>query len=152
MDANDRALTGFTMLGHAMFHTYELVIPIFIVIWFEEFSTTAAFLGIVVGVSYAFTGIGALPSGVLSDRYSAKRLIILGMAGMGTGFLLVSVAPNLIVLSFGLLLWGVAASIHHPAGLSLISRGAKERGTAFAYHTSSEGTNLQIDDWLTLMC
>lgn len=134
MDANDRALTGFTMLGHAMFHTYELVIPIFIVIWLEEFSTTAAFLGIVVGVSYAFTGIGALPSGVLSDRYSAKRLIILGMAGMGTGFLLVSVAPNLIVLTFGLLLWGIAASIYHPAGLSLISRGAKERGTAFAYH------------------
>ena len=134
MDRNDRALTAFTMLGHATFHTYELVVPIFVVIWLDAFSTTAAFLGIVVGASYAFTGIGALPSGVLSDRFSAKRLIVLSMAGMGAGFLIVSAAPNLAVLSLGLLVWGVAASVYHPAGLSLISRGAKERGTAFAYH------------------
>ena len=31
MDGNDRALTAFTMLGHATFHTYELVVPIFVV-------------------------------------------------------------------------------------------------------------------------
>jgi len=134
MDGNDRALTAFTMLGHATFHTYELVIPILVVVWLDAFSTTAAFLGVVVGASYAFTGIGALPSGALSDRFSAKRLIVASMTGMGAGFLLVSAAPNLPVLSAGLLVWGVAASVYHPAGLSLISRGAKERGTAFAYH------------------
>ena len=134
MDGNDRALTAFTMLGHATFHTYELVVPIFVVVWLDAFSTTAATLGIVVGASYACTGIGALPSGVLSDRFSAKRLIVASMLGMGAGFLLVSVAPSLPVLAFGLLVWGAAASVYHPAGLSLISRGAKERGTAFAYH------------------
>ena len=32
MDQNDRTLTAFTMVGHAMFHTYELVIPIFVAI------------------------------------------------------------------------------------------------------------------------
>lgn len=134
MDRNDRALTGFTMLGHAMFHTYELVIPIFIVIWLDTFGVTAAFLGLVVGASYAMTGVGALPSGALSDRFSSKALIILCMSGMGLGFLLISVATNVVLLSAGLLLWGVAASIYHPSGLALISRGAKERGTAFAYH------------------
>jgi MFS family permease len=46
----------------------------------------------------------------------------------------VSAAPNPAVLSAGLLLWGVAAGVYHPAGLSLISRGTTERGTAFAYH------------------
>jgi MFS family permease len=134
MDGNDRALTAFTMLGHATFHTYELVIPIFVVVWLDAFSTTAAFLGVVVGASYAFTGIGALPSGALADRFSAKRLIVASMAGMGVGFLVVSAAPNLAVVSVGLLVWGIAASVYHPAGLALISRGAKERGTAFAYH------------------
>lgn len=134
MDRNDRALTAFTMLGHAMFHTYELVIPLFVGIWIDEFSTTAAFLGVVVGASYAATGVGALPSGVLSDRYSGKRLVVACMTGMGASFLLMSAAPNVAVLSVGLLLWGIAASVYHPAGLSLISRGAKERGTAFAYH------------------
>jgi len=134
MDRNDRALTGFTMLGHAMFHTYELVIPIFIVIWLDEFGVTAAFLGLVVGISYGMTGVGALPSGALSDRFSSKALIIVCMVGMGLGFILISMATNVLLLTAGLLLWGAAASIYHPSGLALISRGAKERGTSFAYH------------------
>lgn len=134
MDRNDRALTGFTMLGHAMFHTYELVIPIFIVIWLDTFGVTAAFLGLVVGASYAMTGVGALPSGALSDRFSSKTLILVCMVGMGLGFVLISLASNVVLLTAGLLLWGAAASIYHPSGLALISRGAKERGTAFAYH------------------
>ena len=134
MDRNDRALTGFTMLGHAMFHTYELVIPIFIVIWLDEFGVTAAFLGLVVGISYGMTGVGALPSGALSDRFSSKVLIIVCMVGMGLGFILISMATNVLLLTAGLLLWGAAASIYHPSGLALISRGAKERGTSFAYH------------------
>lgn len=134
MDRNDRALTGFTMLGHATYHTYELVIPIFVVIWLDAFDASPAVFGLIVGVSYALTGIGALPSGVLADRYSAKRLIVGCMLGMGLGFVLVSVAPSILFLTLGLLVWGAAASVYHPAGLSLISRGAKQRGTAFAYH------------------
>ncbi|WP_226038854.1 MFS transporter [Natrinema sp. DC36] len=134
MDRNDRAVTAFAMLGHATFHTYELVIPIFVVIWLEEFSTTAALLGTVVGASYALVGIGALPSGLLADRISSKRLVLACLLGMAGSFALVSVAPTLEVLTIGLLLWGTAASLYHPAGLALLSRGAKARGTAFAYH------------------
>ncbi|PCR91525.1 MFS transporter [Natrinema ejinorense] len=134
MDRNDRAVTAFAMLGHAMFHTYELVIPIFVVSWLEAFSTTVAFLGVVVGASYALIGVGALPSGLLADRVSSKRLILVCLLGMGGAFAVVSIAPTVAVLTVGLLLWGAAASLYHPAGLALLSRGTKERGTAFAYH------------------
>lgn len=134
MDRNDRAVTAFAMLGHATFHTYELVIPIFVVIWLEAFSTTPAFLGTVVGASYALIGVGALPTGLLADRFSSKRLILACLLGMAGAFALVAVAPNVAVLTVGLLLWGAAASLYHPAGLALLSRGTKERGTAFAYH------------------
>jgi MFS family permease len=144
MNRNDRAITAFAMVGHAMFHTYELVIPIFVAIWLDTFSTTAASLGIVVGLSYAFTGIGALPSGILADRVSAKRLILLSLIGMGISFAIISVSPNLPVLTGGLLLWGAAASIYHPAGLSLISRGTKQRGTAFAYHGAAGNVGVAI--------
>ncbi|MFB6156791.1 MAG: MFS transporter [Haloferacaceae archaeon] len=134
MDENDRAIAAFTMLGHATFHTYELVIPLFVVVWLDDFGVTPATLGLVVGASYALTGVGALPSGVLSDTYSSKRLVLLCVAGMGAGFLALSVAPNVVGVAVGLLVWGAAASIYHPAGLALISRGARERGTTFAYH------------------
>jgi MFS family permease len=149
MNPNDRAITGFTMVGHAMFHTYELVIPIFVVIWLDVYSTTAAFLGLVVGGSYALTGIGALPSGILTDRYSSKRLILLYLLGMGAAFALVSVAPNLAVLTVALLVWGAVASVYHPAGLALISRGTKKRGTAFAFHGAAGNVGVVIGPLLT---
>ncbi|MFB6233847.1 MAG: MFS transporter [Halopenitus sp.] len=134
MNENDRRITAFVMLGHAMFHTYELVIPIFAAIWLDAFGTTEAVLGVVLGTSYALTGVGALPSGILADRFSSKRLIVACLVGMGGAFALVSVATNVVVVAVALLLWGAAASLYHPAGLALISRGASERGTAFAYH------------------
>ncbi|WP_458189011.1 MFS transporter [Haladaptatus sp. NG-WS-4] len=134
MKRNDRAIVGFTMLAHAMFHTYELAIPIFVTVWLDAFATTEATLGIVVGAGYALIGLGALPSGILADAYGSKRLVLSSAAGMGGGFLLLSLAPNVAVLGTALVLWGAGASLYHPAGLSLLSRGTENRGTAFAYH------------------
>jgi MFS family permease len=134
MDGNDRSIVGFTMLAHAMFHTYELSIPVFVTVWLETFSTSAAVFGGIVSVGYALVGIGALPSGILSDIYGSKLLVVGSMLGMGGGFLVLSLAPNAAFIGFALVLWGAGASLYHPAGLSLLSRGTHERGNAFAYH------------------
>ncbi len=134
MDRNDRSIARFTMLGHATFHVYELTIPLFVVVWLDVFDVSAALLGTVVAVGYALIGVGALPSGALADRYGSKRLVVLSMLGMGGGFLLVSLASSVWLLGVALVLWGAAASLYHPAGLSLITRGSQRQGTVLAYH------------------
>ncbi|WP_049915125.1 MFS transporter [Natrialba taiwanensis] len=134
MKKNDRTITLFTMVGHASFHLYEMVIPLFVVIWLNEFDVSAAVLGAVVAVGYGAIGVGALPSGALADRYGSKQLVVLSMSGMAGGFALISAAPTIWVLSAALVLWGAAASLYHPAGLSLITRGTDQQGTALAYH------------------
>lgn len=122
------------MLGHATFHVYELTIPLFVVIWLDAFDVSAAVLGTVVAVGYALIGVGALPSGALADRIGSKRLVVVSMLGMGAGFALVSFAATVWVLGVALVLWGAAASLYHPAGLSLITRGSNQQGTVLAYH------------------
>lgn len=134
MQQNDRALTKFTTLAHALFHTYELSIPLFIGFWIDSFGLSAAVVGVVVGAGYALIGVGAPGSGVLADYLGSRRLILVSIFGMGLGFALVSLAWNLASLAAAILLWGAFASLYHPAGLSLISRVASERGTVFAYH------------------
>lgn len=134
MNGNDRSIAGFTMLAHGTFHTYELSIPLFVVIWLDVFDVSAFVLGIVVSIGYGLIGVGALPSGVLADQYGSRRLIVAAVLGMGAGFFLLALAPNVYTLCAAIVVWGAAASIYHPAGLSLISRGAEERGTVFAYH------------------
>ncbi|AEN04845.1 MFS transporter [Halolamina sp.] len=131
---NDRAIVGLASLAHALVHTYELSVPILVGIWLVEFSTTPAELGIVVTVGMALFGLGALPGGVLVDRFGSRRLIAVCLAGMGASFLVLSVAPSILTITGALVLWGAAASVYHPAGLSLISKGVEERGRGFALH------------------
>ncbi|WP_430504939.1 MFS transporter [Haloparvum sp. PAK95] len=134
MEANDRGLVRFTALAHALFHTYELSIPLFVGLWMAEFGVSAAVIGLVVGAGYGLVGIGALPSGILADRLESRRLILLSVVGMGASFLLVSLARGVVTLGVAVVVWGAFASLYHPCGLSLISRSAEERGTVFAYH------------------
>ncbi|NEU58814.1 MFS transporter [Halorussus sp. MSC15.2] len=134
MNDNDRSIVGVAMLAHAMVHTYELSIPILVTVWLDAFSVTPATIGLVVSMGYGLFGLGALPGGILADTYGSRPLIIACLVGMGASFLLLSVAPSVGFVAVALLLWGAAASVYHPSGLSLISKGVSQRGTAFAYH------------------
>ncbi|EMA41012.1 MFS transporter [Halobiforma nitratireducens] len=134
MNDNDRSITGFVMISHAVVHTYELSIPILMVIWLAEFGVGTAILGTAVAVGYGLFGIGALPAGVLVDRFGSRELVLVCLAGMGGSFLLLSIAQGVWSITLALCVWGIAASIYHPAGLSLISTGVEQRGTGFAYH------------------
>ncbi|MFC6906377.1 MFS transporter [Halalkalicoccus tibetensis] len=134
LDANDRSIAGFTMAGHSLVHWFETSIPIFLVVWLAEFDVSILLLGLVLAPSYGLFGFGALPAGILADKYGTKRLILLCLAGMSLGFLVLALATGIYAVAAGLLVWGLAASVYHPAGLSLISTGVRERGTVFAYH------------------
>jgi len=154
VNRNDRSIVALVMLAHAMVHTYELSIPIFVSIWLAEFAVlplgvtqvevTTATLGVVVTAGYGLFGVGSLPGGVLVDRVGSGRLIAVCLFGMGGSFVLLGFAPNLLVVAVALLLWGAAASVYHPAGLTLLSKGVEERGTGFAYHgiAGNVGTGL----------
>lgn len=149
MTANDRAIVSLTTMGHAMVHTYELSIPILMTIWLGTFGLSKASLGLVVAVGYGLYGLGALPGGILVDRYGAKRLILLGIGGMGASFLLLSFAQNAWMLAAALLLWGAAASVYHPAGLALISTGVRQRGRVFALHGMAGNLGIALGPFLT---
>lgn len=142
MDAAERRIVGFTAGSHALVHTYELSIPILLTVWVADFSTTAAALGAVATVGYGLFGVGALPGGILVDRFGSKPLILACLAGMAGSFVLVSVAPALPALAAAIAVWGVTASVYHPAGLALLSKSVDRRGAAFGYH--GIGGNLGI--------
>jgi MFS family permease len=134
LNSNDRAIMRFTMLGHGLVHWFELSIPIFLVAWQEEFAVSTTLVGLIVALGYAPFGLGALPAGALSDRFGPKRLVLACFAGMTASFLALSLAPSIYLIGAALVFWGIAASVYHPAGMALISTGADQQGTVFAYH------------------
>jgi|GEM_PF-1566182 MFS family permease len=77
------AVVLFTCVSHRTLHTFELSIPIHVVIWLLEFPVSTATLGIAVAVGYGLDGLGALPGGILADRYGSRQLIVVsGLLGL----------------------------------------------------------------------
>lgn len=151
LGSNDRSIVTVTALGHALVHTYELSLPILMTIWLEELTTTRAELGLIVGLGYALFGAGALPGGMLADRFGSRTLIVACLAGMAGSFLVLSLSGTLWTIGGALVVWGLAASVYHPAGLSLISRGAVERGYAFAYHGIAGNAGIALGPLVTAL-
>jgi MFS family permease len=151
MRDNSLSIVLFTGVSHALVHTYELSIPILVSIWLVEFSASTATLGLVVTVGYALFGLGALPGGVLADRFGSRRLILACLAGMGLSFLALSFANGAAVIAIALAAWGVAASVYHPSGLALISTGVEKRGTGFAYHGMAGNVGIALGPLLTAL-
>jgi Sugar phosphate permease len=147
------------MVAHAMVHTYELSLPLLLPVWQAEFATvglptgslavTGFVMGVVITLGYAPFGLGALPGGVLADAYGSRRLILGCLVGMGLSFLLLALSPSLLAVAFALFVWGVAASVYHPSGLALISKGVEERGSAFAYHGVAGNLGIAVGPLVT---
>ncbi|ELY38912.1 MFS transporter [Natronorubrum tibetense] len=149
LNDNDKSITGFVMISHAVVHTYELSIPILMVIWLADFGLSTAILGTAVAVGYGLYGIGALPAGVLVDKFGSRELVLVCLAGMGGSFLLLSAAQGIVTITIAICVWGIAASVYHPAGLSLISTGVEQRGTGFAYHGMAGNFGIAFGPLLT---
>ena len=161
VETHERQTLGVLMLAHAMVHTYELSIPLFVSIWLVQFDTialggmtvgvTPASVGAVVTGGYALFGLGAVPGGWLTDRIGPKAVIIGCLVGMGLAFLLLAVAPGIPAIAVALLFWGAAASVYHPAGLTLISTNFADRGLGFAYHGIGGNIGIGLGPFVTAL-
>lgn len=149
MNRNDWTIVGLAMVTHALVHTYELSIPILMTIWLDAFDISAGSLGLVVSIGYALFGLGAIPAGILADRYGSRRIIAVTLFGMGGAFVVLGVAPGIPAIAAALIIWGGAASFYHPSGLALLSKGVSQRGTAFAYHGMAGNVGIAIGPLLT---
>ncbi|WP_424005219.1 MFS transporter (plasmid) [Haloarcula salina] len=134
MTDTERYAIWFVTLAHMVVHMYELAIPVLVTVWIAEFSVNRAVIGTIVTIGYGLYGVGALPGGILADRYDSQQFIVACLVGMGLSFFLLSFSGNVVVLTVALGLWGLAGSVYHPTGLALLSRGFTQRGKAFGYH------------------
>jgi len=57
----------------------------------------------------------------------------------------------MLTIAIALAAWGVAASVYHPSGLSLLSTGVSNRGSGFAYHGMAGNIGIAFGPLLTAL-
>ncbi|MEE9236613.1 MAG: MFS transporter [Thermoplasmata archaeon] len=134
MDRREKTLVAYATVAHSLNHAYILLIPLFLVLWIQEFDTSIYVMGVVVAVAYAFFGGGSVPFGFLSDRIGARALLMVYLAGVVISLLLLSLARSITHLLLALSMLGLFSSIHHPTAISMISKEVEDQGRGLGYH------------------
>jgi MFS family permease len=132
--AAERRIILYTASTHSLIHILEWTYSALLVDIGYQYGAGFFLLGALSNVfSYAF-GFAALPSGLLTDRLGSQRVLYLCLGGASLAAVLVGLSPNVWVLAIALAALGLAIGLYHPAGVSLIAQGVRQRGMALGLH------------------
>lgn len=136
--ANERLILGYSSAGHALMHYMAAFFPYIAVgmaaSWGEPGKPLdhqvvllplwqlAAFL----------IGLGALPAGWLSDRWSAPGMMVVMFFGMGAASIACALVPDrdFLLLEMAMAAMGLFAAIYHAVGIAWVMRNASRPGHA----------------------
>lgn len=134
MNPPERRLLAYTSAAHGLVHMAELTYPALLSRIGDDFGVRAVVLGAVATVfAWAF-GSSALPSGYLTDRLGSRRVLVYTFVGAAVALVLVGLSPNEWFLAASLAGLGLCIGLYHPAGISLVAQGVRQRGLALGYH------------------
>jgi MFS family permease len=142
MTRDEKMVVALTGCSHALTHGYLLIFPAVLLLLKEEFSMGYLGLGVISNfMSFAY-GLGALPGGMIYNRFGPQKLYLFCFLGSAGASLLVAVSPNLILFTVGLGLLGALGSVYHPMANSLITSKVREYGRALGIHGAAGNIGL----------
>ena len=75
-------------------------------------------------------GLGAIPFGWLSDRWSRSSMMAIMFFGMGLSSIICGLSSSTLGLFIGLSILGLACSIYHPVGIAWVVNSSIKKGRA----------------------
>lgn len=117
-------------LGHFYTHLFILLHPTVVLALEREFGGSYGVLLLPSTAAFVAFGAGTLPAGWLGDRMRRETLLAIFFLGLGLGAAVAAMAPGSVMLTVGLAIIGLAASIYHPVGIAMVVEGRETVGRA----------------------
>ena len=120
----------------------------------QAFGLSFAQVGLVRAAHSGAMGLLELPSGMLSERFGQRPLLVFGLLCAGTGYLTVSMAGGFQGLLIGLCIAGCGAAFQHALASSLVSgafAGPSRRTALGAYNASGDTGKLLFSGMMTTL-
>ena len=130
-----RSVLTITFLGHLLNHSLTLIYPVIMIQLADLYpGTSLTTLGLIGTVHYFLYGLGAFPAGWLTDRLGSRNILIVYFLGSAMAVLVLVLATTLTQMALGLALLGLACSLYHPSGLTMISHASSRISRHLGIH------------------
>ncbi len=107
----------------------------------QAFGLSYAQVGIIRAANNCASSLLEMPSGVLSERFGERKLLVFGLVCAGAGYLCLSVATGLWTILISLLVLGTGGAFQHALSSSLVSNShtvANRRSALGIYNSSGD--------------
>jgi MFS family permease len=121
---------------HVLTHAFGGIHTAIFSILRDEFTLTLQQLGVIAAIPPLCQALLAIPTGLLSDRVGAKKMVILSFTIAVVGAVLASQAANPLVFIVAISLVYVNTTIYHPASYSYTTKlyASRDRPKALGLH------------------
>jgi predicted MFS family arabinose efflux permease len=134
VNPNERRLIAHIAAAHGLAHIMELTYAVLLTRIQDDFGTRDVVMGAVATIFGWMFGSSAIPAGFLTDRLGSRQVLVYAFAGSSVMAVLVGLAPNAWFLAAALAGLGLTVGLYHPAGLSAIAQGVRQRGLGLGLH------------------
>ncbi len=142
---NDSKLTvTYAALGHLLMHMFAAFYFVIVLAIEDDWKLSYDELLNLWFLGSLLVGLGALPAGWISDRWSRSGMIAIMFIGLGTSSLLCGLSGNKVSLFISLSLLGLFCAIYHPAGISWVVNTSKETGKALGFNNIFGGVGIGL--------
>ena len=118
----------FSSIGHAFMHMFAAFYFVIILSIEVEWNLSYDELIKLWSLGALLIGLGAIPFGWLSDRWSRSSMMVIMFIGMGFSSILCGLSNSIIGLFIGLSILGLSCSIYHPVGIAWVVNSSKKKG------------------------
>lgn len=129
---------------HTLTHVFQGIHPAIFKILKDEYSLSLQQLGIIAAIPPLCQALLSVPTGLLSDRFGSKKMILVSLAVALGGALLASQTVNPLMFIAAISLVYVNTTIYHPASYSFTTRLFRPRDRSKALGLHGAGGTLGV--------
>ena len=127
---NSSLILFFSSIGHAFMHMFAAFYFVIVLSIEIEWNLSYDELIKLWSLGALFVGLGAIPFGWLSDKWSRSSMIVIMFVGMGFSSIICGLSSSILGLFFGLSILGLSCSIYHPVGIAWVVNSSNKKGKA----------------------
>ena len=137
-------ITFYAAIGHLMMHMFAAFYFVIVLAIEDEWNFSYDELINLWLIGSLLVGLGSIPAGWLSDRWSRSGMLAIMFIGLGISSILCGLSNNKISLMINLSSLGLFCSIYHPAGISWVVNTSHETGKALGFNNIFGGVGIGL--------